>query len=75
MPALRIVVEELAKMHGNQAGKWLDDLETRLISAAKGTVTEGLSIEVEAASLKVGIEILQATLDVVRHNLASKNEK
>ena len=75
LPALRTVLEELAEAHGNKAGPWLDDLEARLIRDAKGTITEGASIEVEAASLKVGIDVLQMTLDVVRHNLVGEEKQ
>ena len=75
LPALRTVLEELAKTYGNKAGPWLDELEARLIAEAKGTVTEGMPIEAEAASLTIGIDVLQATLDVVRHNLVSEEEE
>lgn len=71
VPALRTVLEEMVKSsNGDQS--WYDELEARLISDAKGTVTEGFSIEVEAASLKAGIDVLQTTLDVVRHTLIDK---
>lgn len=75
VPALRSVLEELAKLHGDKAGAWLDELELRLIADAKGTVTEGLPIEVEAAGLKAGIDVLQATLDVVRNRLIREEEE
>lgn len=75
LPALRTALEDLAKHHGSQAGDWLDDLESRLIQSAKGTVTQGVPIEVEAASLKVGIDVLQATLDIVRHSLTTEKDQ
>jgi len=71
--ALRTTLEALAKRHGNQAGPWLDDMESILIREAKGTIAEGLPIEVDAASVKLGIDILQMQLDIVRRNLIAKD--
>lgn len=65
--ALRTVIEEQAKHHSGS--EWFDDLEKRLIRDAKGTVTEGIAIEAEANSLKLGIDVLQATLDASRRHL------
>jgi ribose 1,5-bisphosphokinase PhnN len=72
VPALRTALEELASRREGDDRTWYDELEARLIRDAKGTITEGFPIEVEAASLKAGIDVLQATLDVVRSNLIDK---
>lgn len=73
VPALRTTLEELVSRDPEGAALWFDELEARLISGAKGTITEGIPIEVEASSLKSAIDVLQATLDVVRSNLIGKD--
>jgi len=72
IPALRAALEEMATQHAGDDPAWFDELEARLIAAAKGTIVEGFPIEVESTALKAGIDVLQATLDVVRSNLIDK---
>ena len=72
--ALRTTLETLAKEHGSKSGAWLDELEERLIRDAEGTIAEGVPIEAEAASIGLGINVLQAVLDVVRENLAAEDQ-
>lgn len=66
-PALRTSIEALAER--NEGAEWFDTLEKRLIRDAKGTITEGISIETEASGLKLGIDVLQATLNACRNSL------
>lgn len=72
--ALRTTLETLAEVHGSKGGPWLDELEKRLIRDAKGTIGEGIPIQDEAAGIGLGIDVLQAILDVVRENLAAKGK-
>jgi hypothetical protein len=48
---------------------WLDQLEARLVREVKGTVASGIDIGTEAAAIKFGIDVLQATLDACRVTL------
>ncbi|KAB2694045.1 hypothetical protein F9K79_20675 [Ochrobactrum sp. Kaboul] len=73
-PALRTVIEELAVQHGNQIGPWFDELESKLITDAKGTIAEGFSISTDAQIIGLGVEVLQATLDVCRNSLVKKEQ-
>ncbi|PWJ81473.1 hypothetical protein C7441_1104 [Pseudaminobacter salicylatoxidans] len=68
--ALRTVIEEMVEQRGG-IGPWYDELEQELIRDAKGTIAEGVPIETEAGALKLGIDVLQMTLDVVRHKFGS----
>lgn len=73
IPALQIVLEELvARVPADDYG-WFDELEAHLIREAKGTIIEGLPVEVEAESLKAGIELLQTTINVVRKSLIDRS--
>jgi hypothetical protein len=71
-PALRTVLEEMVSQRAGDDPSWFDELEAKLIIAAKGTIVEGFPIEVESTALKAGIDVLQTTLDVVRSNLIDK---
>ena len=71
IPALRTTLETFVEEHGVDAA-WFDELSSRLVNDAKGTIIEGFPIEVEAAALKAGVDALQATLDVVRHTRIEK---
>lgn len=68
--ALRSVIEKMVEQRGG-IGPWYDELEKELIRDAKGTISEGLSIETEAGALKLGVDVLQMTLDIVRHKFGS----
>jgi hypothetical protein len=72
--ALRFTLIEIPNIDRNDP-EWLDRLEKRLIGDAKGTITEGISVQSEANALKFGIDALQAILDVARytHGLANKD--
>lgn len=72
--AFREMLEALAATHDNQLGSWFDELEKRLIRDTKNIVGEGVSIEVEAATIKVALDVLQAHIDVVRHNLSGADD-
>lgn len=68
-PALQTVIEKLAAAQADESSAWFDELEKELLLGAKNTVSEGISIEVEAEGLKLGVDMLQATLDRCRENL------
>ncbi|PRD42125.1 hypothetical protein C5748_18425 [Phyllobacterium phragmitis] len=70
--ALRQTIETMALDHGNAPGPWLDDLERKLITEAKGTITQGISIDAEAESLGIGIRVLQGIIGATRSGLARK---
>jgi hypothetical protein len=70
--ALRTVLLELAKFHGNAPGPWLDDLEKVVIGDAKGSVAEGVPIEAEADALQFSVDVLKASLNFTRDTLAAK---
>lgn len=74
IPALRTVLEELAAANGGRSGKWLDDLEEKLLLNAKGTEVSGMAIPTEAKALTYGIEALKNTIAVVRRNLAPPHD-
>ncbi|MDE3829334.1 hypothetical protein CN157_16115 [Sinorhizobium meliloti] len=67
--ALRVTIEELAKLNEGKGQEWFDALEEVVIRDAKGTVTEGISIQTEAEALKFGVDVLQATLNASRNQL------
>jgi hypothetical protein len=72
LTAFTTTLETLAAHKGGKAGPWLDDLQEILISDAKGTVAEGMPIEADVEGVKLGIDVLQATLDAVRYTLVGK---
>ncbi|MQW00024.1 hypothetical protein CN166_31150 [Sinorhizobium medicae] len=67
--ALRVTIEELAKLNEGKGQEWFDALEEVVIRDAKGTVTEGIPIQTEAEALKFGVDVLQATLNASRNQL------
>lgn len=70
-PALRKAIEEGVEAHGEDARIWFEQLSHTLMTRAKGTVTEGIPMDVEAEGLRLGLRILQATLEACRHDLFS----
>ncbi|WP_457662733.1 hypothetical protein [Sinorhizobium medicae] len=67
--ALRVTIEELAKLNEGKGQQWFDALEEVVIRDAKGTVTEDIPIQAEAEALKFGVDVLQATLNASRNQL------
>ncbi|ACE93919.1 hypothetical protein PYR71_29895 [Rhizobium sp. MC63] len=67
--AFSVAIAELSKLHKGNSPQWFEDLEEVVIANAKGTVTEGISLDVEVESLKFGIDVLRAILDVSRVEL------
>ena len=66
LPALQTALEALVKRAPEGDSAWFDELEADLIREAKSTIVEGLPIEIEAASLKAGIQVLQTTINAAR---------
>lgn len=69
VPALRATIEALAQKYDNKDGEWFDALQQKLIADAKGTITEGFHIDTEVQIIGLGVQVVQATLDVCRNNL------
>lgn len=70
-PALRTAIEELAKMYDYSAGPWLDEFEERLVRQAHETSVE--NAPTESGNVNLGVEVLRATVDVVRQSLLSSS--
>lgn len=73
--ALQTVLKEERDQQGTNAKTWLDELEKRLIRDAKGSVTEGIAIQVEAPALQYSVYVLQAVLDSVRAGIIDGDQK
>ena len=71
--SLRLTLIQLAEEHDFQSGPWFDDLADRLVREAKGTVSEGISIERDAASIGFSLDLLEGLLGVIRNKLVSKD--
>lgn len=67
--ALLHALDDVAALHNDKLGPWLDDLEHRLIREAKNGTTGGASIELEAPASALGIEVLQGILNRLRLRL------
>jgi hypothetical protein len=68
--ALRATLEELLFVQKDKSDDWLNQLETRLISGAKGTIAEGISIESDARGIGLGVEIVHTLFDILRRKIA-----
>lgn len=71
---LRTALEELAVLHGFEAGLWLDDLETVLINDASNVWSEGLSMDAELRALNGGRDHMQALVAALRRQLCNGSE-
>ncbi|MGW5960672.1 hypothetical protein [Methylorubrum thiocyanatum] len=69
-PALLTTLQALATQHGNQNGAWFEDLSKDLLKKAKGNEGVGAPMSDEATGITLGLDALQAILDVVRRDLA-----
>ncbi|EJL57973.1 hypothetical protein PMI09_00678 [Rhizobium sp. CF122] len=72
--SLRTTIEAIPQIDSSQQD-WLDQLEANLIREAKGTVADGIAIGEEAAAIRFGIEVLQATLDACRTTLGLASDQ
>ncbi len=68
--ALYATLEALAEVHQNQPGAWLDELESAALSGAKGTITEGISEEIEARPARSALSIVEKHFERLRNQLA-----
>jgi hypothetical protein len=69
--ALRESLIMLAESKGDEALSWLSEFEDQLIRDAKGTVTEGISVNHEVALIDDAINILKFVFDGVRRRIAA----
>jgi hypothetical protein len=68
--ALRSTLEELLIVQRDKSDDWLNQLEARLISEAKGTIAEGISIDSDARGIGLGVEIVHTHFDMLRRKIA-----
>ena len=73
--SLQTVLKLERDRRGVAAKEWLDELEKSLIRDAKGSVTEGIAIQVEAPALQYSVDVLQAVLDSVRAGIVDGSQK
>ncbi|MAU20618.1 MAG: hypothetical protein CMH13_08805 [Martelella sp.] len=71
--ALDLSIEKLAEEKGTLDLSWLDELRQQSIVAAKGTITEDISIETEADALGFAIELIDAKFQTLRLGLVQKS--
>ena len=57
--ALRRTLKELYYLKGADGAKWLDDFEQQLLSDAKGTISEGVSMEDELKAVEGSMQMLR----------------
>jgi hypothetical protein len=72
--ALRRTLKELYYLKGTDGAKWLDDFEQQLLSDAKGTVSEGVSMEDELKAVEGSIQMLRFVFMGVRSEIADEAE-
>lgn len=64
--ALDETIEVLAETKGVDDLTWLDELHQRALVAVRGTVTEYISVDVEAQAIKFGIDLVNAKFEGYR---------
>lgn len=62
-------IQQIAELKGADDLSWLDELHQASIREVKGTITEGVAIEVEAESLQFGVDVLNAAFQAYRARL------
>lgn len=70
--SLQSILDEMAKLHGDKAGEWLDELEVESIRHAKGVFGEGVADEIETEGVKMAIDMLQGIFDTFRFKLTGE---
>lgn len=70
MDALRITLDTVADE--KQGTEWIDELEKKLIFAAKSFDTTGISIDEEAESFGIALQLLQGIVGAVRTSIIDK---
>ncbi|MDW9644470.1 hypothetical protein GOB48_22140 [Sinorhizobium meliloti] len=67
--ALTAALKALAEEKGTEDLAWFDQLHQASIKAAKGTVADGLPIEVDASAVRLGFETLDRDFKSIRTSL------
>jgi hypothetical protein len=68
--ALRRTLKELYYLKGADGAKWLDEFEQRLLSDAKGTISDGVSMEDELKAVEGSMQMLRFVFMAVRSEIA-----
>lgn len=64
----------LASAHGNTPGPWLDKLQRDVTHTIKNSYADGLSLEVEHASVAAGLAVVQERFQALRLALGETPE-
>ncbi|AEG52573.1 hypothetical protein CN233_32010 [Sinorhizobium meliloti] len=67
--ALAAALKALAEEKGTEDLAWFDELHQHAVKTAKGTSTEGIPIEVDARSVRLGFETLDQGFKSIRVSL------
>jgi hypothetical protein len=70
--ALRRTLKELYYLKGENGAKWLNDFEQQLLSDAKSTITEGVSMEDELKAVEGSMAMLRFVFMGVRSQIADE---
>jgi hypothetical protein len=69
--ALRTTLKELYYLKGPNGPKWLNEFEQKLLSDAKGTVSEGVSMDDELKTVEGTMAMLRFVFLDVRTEIAN----
>ncbi len=72
--ALRAAIAALAAEKGTDDLSWFDQLRKDAVRAAKGTVVEQHSIELDADVVRFGFELLDGEFEAIRVGLVEKKD-
>lgn len=67
--ALEAAVRVAAETKGTDDLSWFDELHENAVRTAKGTTTEDIPVEVEAAAIRFGFEVVDAKFKSLRVSL------
>lgn len=70
--ALDDAIEALAEIKGTEDTSWIDELHEKAVVSAKGTVTEDISVTVEAPAMKFGIDMINTKFDGYRRRFSNR---
>lgn len=72
LDAFKVTLLELSRLHGNKPGPWLDQLEAKVLRSIKNTVSEGTTLDEEAAMMPHAIRVVADRFAEFRALLESK---